>query len=59
MEKIDPHTTHNYSHDYMLMKAFDFELRNHIKCNCEQTNEMAIIREYLESRVKEITNRWK
>jgi hypothetical protein len=59
MEKTDPHKTHSYSHDWMLMTAFDFELRNHIKVNCEQTNEMTIIRGYLEERVKEIKERWK
>jgi hypothetical protein len=59
MEKTDPHKTHSYSHDWMLMTAFDFELRNHISVNCEQTNEIAIIKEYMESRVKEIRDRWK
>jgi hypothetical protein len=59
MEKTDPHKTHSYSHDWMLMTAFDFELRNHITVNCEQTNEMTIIRGYLEERVKEIKERWK
>jgi hypothetical protein len=59
MEKTDPHKTHSYSHDWMLMTAFDFELRNHISVNCEQTNEMTIIRGYLEERVKEIKERWK
>jgi hypothetical protein len=59
MEKTDPHKTHSYSHDWMLMTAFDFELRNHISVNCEQTNEMTIIRGYLEERVKEIRERWK
>jgi hypothetical protein len=59
MEKTDPHKTHSYSHDWMLMTAFDFELRNHISVNCEQTNEMMIIRGYLEERVKEIKERWK
>lgn len=59
MEKIDPHKTHSYSNDYMLQRAFDFELRNHIAVNCEQTNEMAIVRDYLEKRLKEIKERWK
>jgi hypothetical protein len=59
MEKTDPHKTHSYSHDWMLMTAFDFELRNHISVNCEETNEMTIIRGYLEERVKEIRDRWK
>ena len=57
-EKVDPHKTHCYSYDNMIMRAFDFELRNHIAVNCEKTNEMAIVREYLEKRVKEIKDRW-
>lgn len=59
MEKTDPHKTHSYSHDYMLMTAFDFEIRNNISVNCEKTNEMTIITEYLEKRVNEIKARWK
>ena len=59
MEKIDPHKTHSYSHDYMLMTAFDFELRNHIAVNCERTNEIAIIESYLQERVNELKDRWK
>ena len=59
MEKTDPHKTHSYSHDYMLMTAFDFELRNHIAVNCERTNEMTIIESYLQDRVKEMKERWK
>lgn len=59
MEKTDPHKTHSYSHDNMLMTAFDFELRNHIAVNCKRTNEMAIIESYLQERVKEIKERWK
>lgn len=59
MEKTDPHKTHSYSNDYLLMTAFDFEIRNHIAVNCEKTNEMAIIETYLQERVKEIKDRWK
>lgn len=59
MEKTDPHKTHSYSHDYMLMTAFDFELRNHIAVNCERTNEISIIESYLQDRVKEMKERWK
>ena len=59
MEKINPHKTHSYSHDWMLMTAFDFELRNHLAVKCEKTNEVAIIEQYLQDRVKEIKDRWK
>lgn len=58
MEKPNPHLTHNYSHDYLVMQALDYEIRNTINLS-EQTNETAIIREYMEKRVKEIKDRWK
>ena len=59
MEKIDPHKTHSYSHDWMLMTAFDFELRNHLAVKYKHDNEKAIIEQYLQDRVKEIKDRWK
>jgi hypothetical protein len=59
MEKTDPHQTHSYSNDWMLMTAFDFELRNHLAVKYTQDNEKAIIEQYLQNRVKEIKDRWK
>lgn len=59
MEKTDPHKTHSYSHDFMIMTAFDFELRNHLAVNYKQDNEKMIIEQYLQDRVKEIKERWK
>jgi hypothetical protein len=59
MEKTDPHKTHSYSHDWMLMTAFDFELRNHLTVKYGNSNEKVIIEQYLQDRVKEIKERWK
>lgn len=58
MEKSDPHKTHSYSQDWMIMTALDYEIRNRIKLS-EQTNELSIIKQYMENRVKEIKERWK
>jgi hypothetical protein len=58
MAKTDPHKTHHYSHDYIIMTAFVQELGS-IKLRKDHSNEMVIIQEYLENRVKEIKNRWK
>lgn len=59
MEKIDPHKTHNYSHDQLLLTAFGHEIRNTIALTKDGSNEMTIIREYLEKRIDEIKERWK
>ena len=59
MEKTDPHKTHSYSHDYMLMTAFDFELRNNLRLNPKYDNVREIIEGYMNERVKEIKDRWK
>jgi hypothetical protein len=59
MEKTDPHKTHSYSHDYMLMTAFDFELRNNLALNPKYDNVREIIEGYMNERVKEIKDRWK
>ena len=40
------------------MTALDYEIRNRIKLS-EQTNELSIIKQYMENRVKEIKERWK
>ena len=59
MEKTDPHKTHSYSHDYMLMTAFDFELRNNLALNPKYDNVREIVEDYMNERVKEIRDRWK
>ena len=59
MAKTNPHKTHSYSHDWMLMTAFDFELRNHLAVKDKNGNEKIIIEQYLQDRVKEIKECWK
>ena len=58
MEKVDPHKHHSYSHDYILMTAFVQEVGS-LKLRKDRSNEVMIIQEYLEQRVKEIKDRWK
>jgi hypothetical protein len=58
MEKTDPHKTHSYSQDYILMTAFVQEVGS-LRLRKDRSNEIVIIQEYLEQRVKEIKNRWK
>ena len=59
MEKTDPHKSHSYSHDYMIMTAFDFELRNNLALNPKYDNVRDILEQYMKDRVKEITERWR
>jgi len=58
MAKTDPHKTHSYSQDYNMMIAFTHEVGS-LKTKKDRSNEMAIVQEYLEQRVKEIKERWK
>jgi len=58
MAKTDPHKTYSYSQDYILMTAFVQEVGS-LKVKKDRSNEMAIVQEYLEQRVKEIKDRWK
>jgi hypothetical protein len=59
MEKTDPHKTHSYSHDYLIMNAFDFELRNNLRLNPKYDNIREIVEGYMNERVNEIKERWK
>lgn len=58
MEKIDPHKTHSYSHDQLLMTAFGYEIRNVIRLS-DSSNELVMIEAYLQKRIDEIKERWK
>ena len=58
MEKTNPHKNYSYSQDYILMTAFIQEVGS-LKLRKDRSNEIVIIQEYLEQRVKEIKNRWK
>lgn len=59
MEKSNPHKTHSYSHDQMLLSAFGYELRNTIALSNDHSNELTIIETYLQKRIDEIKERWK
>jgi len=58
MAKIDPHKTHSYSQDFILMTAFQSEI-NSLTVRKKNDNISPIIEEYLRDRVKEIKDRWK
>lgn len=58
MEKTNPHKNYSYSQDYILMTAFIQEVGS-LKLKKDRNNEIAIVQEYLEQRVKEIKTRWK
>ena len=58
MAKTDPHKTHSYSQDYILMTAFTQEI-GHLTVNKKNDNITPIVEEYLRGRVKEIKERWK
>jgi hypothetical protein len=58
MAKTDPHKTHSYSQDFILMTAFQSEI-NSLTVRKKNDNISPIIEEYLRDRVKEIKDRWK
>ena len=58
MEKNKNHTEHSYSHDYILVTAFQQEIGN-LTANKNCDNIKPIVEEYLRNRVKEIKERWK
>ena len=58
MAKTDPHKNHSYSQDYNMMIAFIHEVGS-LKLKKDRNNEMAIVEQYLEQRVREIKDRWK
>lgn len=57
----DPHKTHSYSHDYLLMTAFEYELMNTLSQIKDPKVSAAkdIVEVYLRARVHEIKERWK
>jgi hypothetical protein len=58
MEKTDPHMTHNYSHEQIIKFAYTQEIY-HVRKNPKYDNVREIIEQYMQDRVKEITDRWK
>ena len=59
MDQLDPHSTYSYSHDQVLMTAFDYEIRNNLAVNPKYDNVKEVIEGYLKERVTEIRERWK
>ena len=59
MDTLDPHTTHSYSHDQVLMTAFSHEIRNNLALNPKYDNVREVVEGYLKQRVEEIKERWK
>lgn len=59
MEKTNPHKTHSYSHDQLLITAFGHEIRNTIRLVEDTSNELAVVEAYLQKRIEEIKERWK
>ena len=57
-EKIDPHKNHNYSHEQIIKFAYTLETY-HVRNNPKYDNVREIIEQYMQDRVKEITERWK
>jgi hypothetical protein len=58
MAKTDPHKTHSYSQDYILITALQSELMS-LPLRRKNDNITPIIEEYLRDRVKELKERWK
>lgn len=58
MEKIDPHRTHHYSHEQIIKTAYVMDIY-HVRNNPKYDNVREIIEQYMQDRVKEITERWK
>jgi len=58
MEKIDPHLTHNYSHEQIIKFAYTQEVF-HVRNNPKYDNVREIIEQFMQDRMKEITERWK
>jgi hypothetical protein len=58
MEKPDPHKTHNYSHEQIIKLAYTLDVY-HVRNNPKYDNVREILEQFMQERVKEITERWK
>jgi hypothetical protein len=58
MEKTNPHKTHHYSHEQIILTAYTLDLHN-VKTNPKYDNIREILESYMTERVKEIKERWK
>jgi hypothetical protein len=57
-DKPDPHITHNYSHEQIIKFAYVQEIY-HVRNNPKYDNIREVVEQYMQDRVKEITERWK
>jgi hypothetical protein len=58
VEKTDPHMTHNYSHEQIIMLAYTLDIY-HVRNNPKYDNVREILESFMQDRVKEIKDRWK
>lgn len=58
MAETDPHKTHNYSHEQIIKFAYTLET-THVRLNPKYDNVREILEQFMQERVKEITERWK
>lgn len=59
MEKADPHKSYHYSHEQVLITAFDYEIRNNLALNPKYDNVRDIVESYLKDRIAEMKEHWK
>jgi len=58
MEKTNPHLKHNYSHEQIIKFAYTHEIF-HVQNNPKYDNVREILEQFMQDRMKEITERWK
>jgi hypothetical protein len=58
MEKTNPHKTHHYSHEQIILTAYTLDLHN-VKTNPKYDNVREILESFMVDRVNEIKERWK
>lgn len=58
MDNPDPHKTHHYSHEQLILSAYNLEIY-HVRNNPKYDNVREILEQYMKDRVAEIKDRWK
>lgn len=58
MAKTDPHKTHSYSHEQLILSAYNLELYN-VRNNPKYDNVREILEQFMKDRIEEIKTRWK
>lgn len=57
-KKPDPHMTHNYSHEQLIKFSYTQELAR-LRVRHKDDHRFEILEQFMQERVKEITERWK